>query len=172
MGHVELRHRHFIDNTITMIDHAKLPSLMWDFGVLTTCYLYNRNPTPILQGRSSLEVLFQEHLNTQSSSCSATSVFCDCIPIGLINWMSSHYLVFSLGILFSKTRTYALIQPVARFSRWGMSCLTNWTFLSITFCLRIRTAMKSPIWGKSQSGILGIRSNQVIHQTWFFHPIN
>lgn len=31
---------------------------MWDFGVVTTCYLYNRNLTPILHGRSPYEALF------------------------------------------------------------------------------------------------------------------
>lgn len=59
MGHVKRRHRHQIDTTITMINHAKLPPSMWDFGVLMACYLYNRNLMPILQGLSPLEVLFQ-----------------------------------------------------------------------------------------------------------------
>lgn len=35
---------------------------MWDFGVLTASYLYNRNPTPLLQGRSPLEVMFNRTL--------------------------------------------------------------------------------------------------------------
>lgn len=62
MGHVKRRHRHLIDTTIMMINHAKLPPSMWDFRVLVACYLYNRNPTPILQGRSPLEVLFRRTL--------------------------------------------------------------------------------------------------------------
>lgn len=58
MGPVERHHHHIIDTTITMINHTKFPPSMWDFRVLTTCYLYNSNLTPILQGRSLLEVLF------------------------------------------------------------------------------------------------------------------
>lgn len=53
MGHVERCHRNLMDTTITMINHAKLPPSMWDFIVLTTCYL-----TPILQGSFPPEPLF------------------------------------------------------------------------------------------------------------------
>lgn len=58
MGHAERRHKHLVDTTITMLNHAQLPASMWDFGVLTSCYLYNQNPTRILQGKSPLEALF------------------------------------------------------------------------------------------------------------------
>lgn len=58
MGHVERRHRHLIDTTIFLINHANFPPSLWDFSVLIVCYLYNRNLTPLLHGRSSLKVLF------------------------------------------------------------------------------------------------------------------
>lgn len=58
MGHVERRHRHLIDTAIAMINHAGLLSSMWDFRVLTACYMYNQNTTPLLQGRSPLETMF------------------------------------------------------------------------------------------------------------------
>lgn len=55
MGSVEQRHRHLIDTTITMFRHANLPNKFWDFAVLTTGYLYNHNPTPLLARKSLLE---------------------------------------------------------------------------------------------------------------------
>lgn len=55
MGLVEWRHRHLIDTTVTMLCHAHLTNDFWD--VLTACYLYNRNPSPLLKGKSSMEVL-------------------------------------------------------------------------------------------------------------------
>lgn len=49
---------------------------MWDFGVLTACYLYNRNPTKILHGKSPLKVLFK-----RSPEYSKLRVFsCKCFP--------------------------------------------------------------------------------------------
>lgn len=57
-GHVERQHRHLIDTTIALINHAGLPQSMSNFSVLMTSYLYNRNPTSLLQGRSPLEVMF------------------------------------------------------------------------------------------------------------------
>lgn len=49
---------------------------MWDFGILTACYLYNRNPTRILHGKSPLEALFQ-----RSPEYSKLRVFgCKCFP--------------------------------------------------------------------------------------------
>lgn len=58
MGHVERRHRHIVDTSIALLHHAKLLPSMSEFRVTTACYLYNRNPTPILQGRSPLKALF------------------------------------------------------------------------------------------------------------------
>lgn len=58
MGHVERRHHHIIDTSLALLNHAKLPACMWEFGVTTACYLYNKNPTNILQWRSPLEALF------------------------------------------------------------------------------------------------------------------
>lgn len=59
MGHVERRHMHLIDTALSLINHTKLPKSMWDFVVNKSCYLYNRNPTPLLNNRSLLEALFQ-----------------------------------------------------------------------------------------------------------------
>lgn len=58
MGRVERHHRHIIDTNIALLKHAKMPPVMWEFGVTTACCLYNRNPTPILQGCSPIAALF------------------------------------------------------------------------------------------------------------------
>lgn len=60
MGHVEHRHRHIIDTNITMLNHAGLPSSMWDFGIVAASYIYNRNPTSVLNGKSPYEALFKK----------------------------------------------------------------------------------------------------------------
>lgn len=58
MGHVEHRHCYLIDTIIAMLSQAHLLNNLWDFGLLTTCYLCNRNPTPLLTRKSPLQALF------------------------------------------------------------------------------------------------------------------
>lgn len=57
MSSVEWRYRHLVDTTVTMLRQANLPNQFLDFGVVPTSYLYNRNPTPLLNGKSPLEAL-------------------------------------------------------------------------------------------------------------------
>lgn len=74
MGHVERRHRYLVDTTVALLRHANLPNQFWDYWVLTACYFYNRNPTPLLDRKSSMETLLgrsleYKNLRILDSSC-------------------------------------------------------------------------------------------------------
>ncbi|KAL6278174.1 hypothetical protein ACE6H2_021775 [Prunus campanulata] len=73
-GLAERKHRHLIETTITLLQHAKLPSSFWTYAVQTASYLINRMPTPILHDKSPFEVLFGDipaisHLRIFGCAC-------------------------------------------------------------------------------------------------------
>lgn len=73
-GLAERKHRHVIETTITLLQHASLPSNFWFFGCQTAFYLINRMPIPILQNKSHFEALYGKlsiisHLKIFGCSC-------------------------------------------------------------------------------------------------------
>jgi hypothetical protein len=59
-GCVERKHRHLIDTTLALLAKSHLPQKFWDEACLTSCYLINRLPTPLLQNKSPFEKLFNQ----------------------------------------------------------------------------------------------------------------
>jgi hypothetical protein len=59
-GCVERKHRHLIDTTLALLAESHLPQKFWDEACLTSCYLINRLPTPLLQNKSPFEKLFNQ----------------------------------------------------------------------------------------------------------------
>jgi hypothetical protein len=59
-GCVEIKHRHLIDTTLALLAESHLPKKLWDEACLTSCYLINRLPTPLLQNKSLFEKLFNQ----------------------------------------------------------------------------------------------------------------
>ena len=57
-GIVERRHRHLLNVARSLKFHASIPLSLWGDCVLTSCYLINHTPTPLLNGLSPYEVLF------------------------------------------------------------------------------------------------------------------
>ncbi|KAL5759986.1 hypothetical protein ACOSP7_018488 [Xanthoceras sorbifolium] len=57
-GLVERMHRHLMETNLSLLAHASLPLKYWDEVFLTSVYLINRMPTPILSGKASYVVLF------------------------------------------------------------------------------------------------------------------
>jgi len=57
-GCVERKHRHLIDTTLALLTDSYLPQKFWDEACLTSCYLINRLPTPLLHNKSPFEKLF------------------------------------------------------------------------------------------------------------------
>jgi hypothetical protein len=59
-GCVEMKHRHLIDTTLALLAASSLPKKFWDEACLTSCYLINPLPTPLLKNLSPFEKLFSQ----------------------------------------------------------------------------------------------------------------
>ncbi|MCH80541.1 retrovirus-related Pol polyprotein from transposon TNT 1-94, partial [Trifolium medium] len=56
-GSVERKHRHIVENGLTLLAHAKVPLHFWDHAFLTATYLINRLPSPTLDNKSPFFLL-------------------------------------------------------------------------------------------------------------------
>jgi hypothetical protein len=56
---VERKHQHLIDTTLALLAASSLPKKFWDDACLTSCYLINRLPTPLLN-LSPFQKLFSQ----------------------------------------------------------------------------------------------------------------
>lgn len=75
-GLIERKHRHVVENGLTLLANASLPLIFWDEAFRTSVFLFNRLPTPLLQNKSPLEELFKIKPNY-----STLKVFgCACYP--------------------------------------------------------------------------------------------
>uniref|UniRef100_A0A803NLP6 Integrase catalytic domain-containing protein n=1 Tax=Cannabis sativa TaxID=3483 RepID=A0A803NLP6_CANSA len=75
-GIAERKHRHIVENGLTLLAQANLPLKYWDEAFRTAIYLYNRLPTPVLSLKSPIEVLFNI-----TPDYSSLKVFgCTCFP--------------------------------------------------------------------------------------------
>uniref|UniRef100_A0A803Q615 Integrase catalytic domain-containing protein n=1 Tax=Cannabis sativa TaxID=3483 RepID=A0A803Q615_CANSA len=57
-GRAERKHRHIVEMGLTLLAQAGIPQKYWWDAFQTSVYLINRLPTPVLKGKSPLEVLF------------------------------------------------------------------------------------------------------------------
>ena len=62
-GVSERRHRHLVETGLTLLHDANLDFSYWPYAFQTASYLINRQPTPLLHGKSPLEVLFGQPPN-------------------------------------------------------------------------------------------------------------
>jgi hypothetical protein len=61
-GCVERKHQHLIGTALPLLADNYLSKTFWDEACLTSCYLINRLPTPLLKNISPFEKLFSRSL--------------------------------------------------------------------------------------------------------------
>lgn len=59
-GLAERKHRHLIETTLALLNHASMPQHFWDEALITAVFLINRLPTPVLQMKSPFEILYHK----------------------------------------------------------------------------------------------------------------
>lgn len=60
---VERKHRHIVENSLTLLAQASMPIKFWDEAFRASIFLINRLPTPLLQNKTPLETLFHTQLD-------------------------------------------------------------------------------------------------------------
>lgn len=59
-GLSERKHKHLIEMTLSLLAKASMPQSFWDEAVLTSTFLINRLPTPLLHLKSPFEILYNK----------------------------------------------------------------------------------------------------------------
>ena len=75
-GVVDRKHRHIVENGLTLLAQASLPIHYWDEAVRTAVYIYNILPTPVLHSKSPIEVL----LHAKPDYSMLKTFGCSCYP--------------------------------------------------------------------------------------------
>jgi histone deacetylase 1/2 len=72
------RHRHLVETSLTLLHDASLPLSYWPHAFSTAAYLINRQPTPLLQNKTPLEILFRQIPNYLKLK---KKIGCLCFPL-------------------------------------------------------------------------------------------
>ena len=57
-GIAERMHRHITETGLTLMFHSNMPLHLWVDSFSTACYLINRLPSPVLDGKSPYKTLY------------------------------------------------------------------------------------------------------------------
>ncbi|KAG7598815.1 GAG-pre-integrase domain [Arabidopsis suecica] len=139
-GRVERKHRHILNVARALRFHARLPIEFWSYCALTAAYLINRTPTPLLQGKTPFELIYnrppplnhirvfgcicyahnQKHGGDKFASRSNKSIFLG-YPFAKKGWrvynIDTGVVSVSRDVLFSETEFHfpdtAIDSPIA-----------------------------------------------------------
>ena len=131
----ERRHCHLVETGLTLLHDANLDFSYWPYAFQTSSYLINRQPTPLLKGKSPFEVLFGQPTNYLELK----KFGCICYPLTrhltLIKYNQNPKLVFFSVILKLRMHTNALTLKQKNYFSHATCCLMNITSTSTPLTL-------------------------------------
>lgn len=133
-GTLERKHRHIPNVARSLMFQANVSHEYWGDCVLTTCYLINRTPTPLLNSKTPYEMLIKNLLHIPISEfldASVMHLFC----LEPINFLHGLILVFFLVILSLKRATCFSILLHIKYSFIEMFISLNPYFLFVILLL-------------------------------------
>uniref|UniRef100_A0A803NJ32 Polyprotein n=1 Tax=Cannabis sativa TaxID=3483 RepID=A0A803NJ32_CANSA len=72
----ERKHKHIVENGLTLLAQASMPLKFWDEAFRTVVYIHNRLPTAVLNNQSPIELLF----NIKPDYTTFKTFGCQCFP--------------------------------------------------------------------------------------------
>jgi hypothetical protein len=105
----ERKNRHIIEMTRCLLLQSYVPKKIWSDAVLTSTYLINRLPTPILQNKSPLDILYSKKWKYDTLKyLDALALF---IPNELINLIKEQLKPFFSATPLNKKGISVMIPP-------------------------------------------------------------
>ena len=142
MGAIERRHKQIVEDGLSLLSHSKLPQQFWEDAFLTTTYIINRLPTPILNQKSSYEIVYGHTPDYHFLKVFGCACWPYLRPYNKHKLISDLKTVFLLVIAWTIMDINALILQQVKFIYLIMSFFMNTIFhtkVLITNLLSVQT---------------------------------
>lgn len=76
-GTAERKHKHIMEKGLTLLAQSSMPFMFWDEAFRASIFLISRLPTPVLQNKTPLEMLFHkspDYSQLRDLGCAATPI--------------------------------------------------------------------------------------------------